>query len=325
MFFTLFWSENIAFAEIFKTLRRVFSILIFIGVTIHLIHEYPKFLQNLLMTMCWAAAIFGIGYILFHYSRYPFPDSRLRGTGQLFNPINAASIYGIALIACIYLLQQQNTLKNQLIYLGILSIIISFILLSQSRGPLIATSVAMLAWSMATFFRGGEAKKKCRGRVFLVLLFFFTIGGVLLILFPDFLQSFFNRGASYRLEIWKNIFTRFMNAPFFGHGLNADAQSIMDDGHVMLHPHSVYLATAYHGGIIGLLLLLTLIVSALRQGFRKIGDSRKSGLTYMLIIGVLCMVTDGHTLINHPKPFWFFFWFPIALLAESELSTEDRR
>jgi hypothetical protein len=31
------------------------------------------------------------------------------------------------------------------------------------------------------------------------------------------------------------------------------------------------------------------------------------------------MVTDGNTLINHPRPFWIFFWFPIAVAAAFEL------
>jgi len=39
----------------------------------------------------------------------------------------------------------------------------------------------------------------------------------------------------------------------------------------------------------------------------------------MLMFGALCIVTDYYTLIHHTKPFWLFFWFPIALVAASEL------
>jgi O-antigen ligase len=323
MFSTLFWAENLEFADIFKNLRRVFYILIFIGVTMHLIHEYPNFLQKLLVIICWAAVIFGIGYILFYYNQYPFPSGRLMGKGQLYNPISAASIYGIVLVACVYLLKQQNTVKSQLLYLGIMSVIISFILLSQSRGPLIAIAITVVAWIMSTFFRRSEEKEYYRSKLFLVLLILFVAGGVLLAVYPDFFQSVFNRN-SYRMEIWAKAFALFMDAPWFGHGLNVEAQTVMSDGLVMGHPHSMYLSTAYQGGITGLLLLIALVGSALLQGFGQFGKSPKASLTCMLLVGLLCMVTDGRTLINHPKPFWFFFWFPIALLAESELPREDR-
>jgi hypothetical protein len=79
------------------------------------------------------------------------------------------------------------------------------------------------------------------------------------------------------------------------------------------------MTTLFYGGIVGLLLLLVLIGSAIWQGLTRTGNLQKFLLTCMLIFGALCIVTDGHTLIRHPKPVWIFFWFPIALVAASEL------
>ncbi len=322
MFSTMFWTENLVVFDIFKNLRRVFYILFFIAVTIHLIHEYPHFLQKLLVMICWVAVIFGIGYILFYYNQHPFPVSRLIGKGQLHNPIGASSIYGIVFVACVYLLQQQSTVKSQLLYMGMLMVIIVFILLSHSRGPLIAVAITMVVWIMSTLLMRSEKKEHYRGQLFLVFSFFLMVSGALLALYPDFWGTVFNRN-SYRMEIWGKVMALFMDAPWFGHGLNTEAQTVMSNGLFMEHPHSVYLATAYQGGIIGLLLLSVLLGTALRQGFGGGGKNRNVALACMLLVGSLCMVTDGHTLINHPKPFWFFFWFPIALIAESELPSNQ--
>ena len=69
MFSTLFWSDNCELSDIFKHGRRVLYVLIFLGVTIHLIQVYPNFLRRLLVLLCWAAAIFAVGYIVFYYSQ----------------------------------------------------------------------------------------------------------------------------------------------------------------------------------------------------------------------------------------------------------------
>jgi hypothetical protein len=39
----------------------------------------------------------------------------------------------------------------------------------------------------------------------------------------------------------------------------------------------------------------------------------------MVLYGALCIGPNGNMLIHHPKPFWLFFWFPLALVVASEL------
>jgi O-antigen ligase len=142
---------------------------------------------------------------------------------------------------------------------------------------------------------------------------------VLFMLYPDFFKSRLFRGIPYRLDIWGQSLLQAKDAPFFGHGLTADTRLIMPNGAKMLHHHSVYMTTLFYGGIVGLLLLIALAASALWQGLTRTGELQKFLLTCMLLYGTLCIVTDGNTLIRHPKPVWIFFWFPIALVAASEL------
>jgi hypothetical protein len=39
----------------------------------------------------------------------------------------------------------------------------------------------------------------------------------------------------------------------------------------------------------------------------------------MVLYGALIIAPNGNMLIHHPKTFWLFFWFPIALVVASEL------
>jgi O-antigen ligase len=262
-----------------------------------------------------------VGYIMFFYSEHPFPSSPMRRYDLLYNPIEASSIYGIVFIACVYLLEQQRTVKMQLLYWGMLPALFSYMLLVQSRGPLLALPVTIFAWQILGWllYKGG---KDNHGNKLLVLLLLICAASVAsFMVYPEFFKSFFLR-ESYRLEIWGKILVKVRDAPCFGHGLNADTadtRTIMSDGSVMLHPHSVYLTTLYYGGIVGLLLLVALLSLAIWQGVTRVGKPQSFLLTCMVMFGALCMVTDGKTIIQHPKPFWIFFWFPIALVAASEL------
>jgi O-antigen ligase len=319
MFSTLLWADNCDLSDISKYGRRVLYILIFLGVTIHLVQTYPNFLQRLLVALCWTAAIFAVGYIVFYYRQHPFP-LRIYGFGQLHNPIMASSVYGIAFIACIYLFQQQHTMKTKLLYLGMLSVLFSYMMLAQSRGPLLALGVTIFGWPILESFSRKEGDHSHRNNFFLILLMISTALVVLFMLYPDFFKSRLFRGIPYRLDIWGQSLSQAKDALFFGHGLTADTRLIMPDGTKMLHHHSVYMTTLFYGGIVGGLLLSALAGSAIWQGLTRTGKPQKFLITCMLLFGTLCMVTDGNTLIRHPKPVWLFFWFPIALVAASELS-----
>ena len=126
-----------------------------------------------------------------------------------------------------------------------------------------------------------------------------------------------------RMEIWEQGLSQAKNKPYFGHGLNADTRIILSGiktkNKIMLHHHSVYMTTLFYGGIVGLSLLIALVGSAIRQGWTRTVRRERFLLTCMILFGALCIATDGNTLLRHPKPVWVFFWFPIALVASSEL------
>ena len=320
MFSTLFWANNYELSDIYKNGRRVLYVLVFLSATIHLIQVYPNFLQRLIVLLCWAAATFAVVYIVFYYTQHPFPSSRLRGFGQLHNPIMASSVYGIVFIACIFLFLQQHTVKTKLLYLGMSLVLFLYMLLAQSRGPLLALGVTIFGWTISESLLHKGGKYVYRSKLCIALLLIFSVGVSLFIAYPGFFKSRFIGREIDRLELWGSALLQAKSAPCFGHGLNADTRIILSSGKKRVHHHSVYIETLFFGGIAGLLLLTVLVGLAIRQAFTRPGELQKFLLTCMLVFGALCIMTDGNTLIRHPKPVWIFFWFPIALVAASELS-----
>jgi O-antigen ligase len=202
-------------------------------------------------------------------------------------------------------------------------ILFLYILLAQSRGPLFALGIIILGWTILEGLPHKGRRDRHRKKIRLVLLLISAVGVVLFMLYPDFSKwrifSTRTYTRTHRLELWGQALLQAKDAPYFGHGLNADTRITLSSGKKRLHYHSVYVTTLFYGGIVGLLLLTMLVGSAIWQALTRTGELQKFLVTCMLVFGSLCIMTDGNTLIRHPKPVWIFFWFPIALVAASEL------
>ena len=42
----------------------------------------------------------------------------------------------------------------------------------------------------------------------------------------------------------------------------------------------------------------------------------------LILYGALTIVSHGNMLIHHPKPFWLFLWFPLSLIASTEMPND---
>jgi O-antigen ligase len=138
------------------------------------------------------------------------------------------------------------------------------------------------------------------------------------------------RGDSYRLAIWQQFAARVAHRPWLGEGVLTDDTTQIaarDAGApplTMNHPHSVYLATALYGGLPALGLLAALLAAALRQGVAAARGGEPAWLL-VLLVGLLCMLTDGDRLLHAPRGIWFYFWLPVGVLMARQTAGRDRR
>jgi O-antigen ligase len=320
MFCTLFWADSFGISDFLKYGRRVLYVLIFLCVTIHLTQKYQTFLERLLVLLCWTGAIVAIASIFFYYRQHPFPNTRLFGYGLLNTPFRASSQFGIVVIACTYLIFHQRFVGMKLSYLALLLASFCYILLAQSRSSLLSLAVAMTAWQLFAWLFCKVDKGNYGNKLLIVLAVIAVTTTVLFMVYPGFFDEVFLMGdLPNRLKLWGKILTRVKEAPWFGHGLTADPRTEISPGRILIHPHSVYVGTLFYGGVIGLLFLIAVVISTLWQGFGHIRQPINLVAACMVLYGALCIAPNGNMLIHHPKPFWLFFWFPVALVVASEL------
>ena len=132
--------------------------------------------------------------------------------------------------------------------------------------------------------------------------------------------SLFKRGEAGRIFIYQSLLERMDGRWWTGVGLAADDEVEFpvgsDDfprGFTVPHSHSAFVATFYHGGAIGLGLLLAVVVSTGALAWRvvrKRGDPTGAAL---LLVGVMCLLPDGHRLVSNPHlSSWLIFWLPVG-------------
>ena len=86
----------------------------------------------------------------------------------------------------------------------------------------------------------------------------------------------------------------------------------------MPHSHSAFVATLYHGGVVGLALLLAIVAAASCRAWRIArGRGDPTGLV-LLLFGVVCLLLDGNRLVSNPHlSSWLIFWLPVAWIISA--------
>ncbi|MCJ7601952.1 MAG: O-antigen ligase family protein [Desulfobulbaceae bacterium] len=325
MWLTLWWSNDFSLKDIYVTGRRIIFILVFIASTVYLTQTRRHFLKSLFQLLAIVATAVAIIYPFYFYAYHPFPGSRLVGYWLLDNPINTSSIYAIGIFGCLYLLQDQTEGKKRFIYVFLLIPLFSYILLSQSRGPLGAFISTFVIWLLFTSLKTRQFRNH-HLKITAIFILFIAIAIGFHLAFPDFFRHFiFDRGLSYRVEIWDKVFEKIKSAPIWGHGLNAENTVTISDSQTFLNPHSIYISTLYYGGAVGLFLFVSLIGYVIFKAMTLKNQKKQFIAVCTMVYGSLCILADLHTLIQHPKPFWIFFWFPIALCIAFEIESPDQK
>jgi O-antigen ligase len=123
-----------------------------------------------------------------------------------------------------------------------------------------------------------------------------------------------------RLEMWGAALGQISAAPLLGHG-QCSTMQLPAGTTTFSHPHSVYLATAWYGGLVGLLLLVWVLVLAFRQALAWRKNYHHTLFLALLIYASLAISVDFDGIITRPREPWLYFWLPLALLAGMTLRT----
>ncbi|MAZ39015.1 MAG: hypothetical protein CMF49_02760 [Legionellales bacterium] len=284
---------NAPFLRIFDVLKEILYLFFFL-LGLYLFSLLPRrkitlITYSLLIITAISASI----AIIVWYSSHPL-NQRLWSIFFIPHPILSDWAYGTPLVICIYQLTKTNHIKSLWCHFLMATPLIAYLLLTQSRGPLLALFGTILFILLIT--------RNLRSWIILLLIAIFICIDVPML----------TRGmttATLRFEIWHNVLLNSMSHFWFGHGYLATRQVIIN-GLDFNHAHNVFIEMFYLGGLIGLLTLVSLIIIPVYIFLKHPTNYVVQVLMATFIFGILCMLTDGSKILVHPHALWLCFWLP---------------
>ena len=302
-----FWSEPFSWRSTLGIFSRSLLVLTFVVALAEcqLRGDVQRWLGRALAVVGTGAAI---GAIVL-YLMEPPPDGRLSGLGQLDNPVVLGLILGAVLVMLAHMLMTDAIRRWRLIAFVSAAVVCYVIYLTGSRNAIVSAALGVLVVFFSTrildpqrFAAAAVALLTVAGSILAALAISDAGAEVLL-----------PRGDSFRLDIWTYVLDRVLSeAPIFGLGIvTPDVVPLGEK--TFNHPHNMYLAVLFQGGLVALLLFLALIVGSVVSLFLAYETkSAKLGLG-LLTMALSSFVLDGHELIDKVGETWFLFWLPVGI------------
>jgi len=290
------WGNGFSWDGFLIVVWHVILVVSFIIITVFMKLKFADEVTQLLKALVWVAVAVAALSIFLFYSNNPFPAARLEPFGRMNHPILAGCVYGFFALLSMSFFCNRRTNKPNIRYLLSAIFLVSTVLLTQSRTPLVAL-----------IFSGFFFLKKNVSTIFV-----FLAASAVTLFWPQLWDGLL-RGTSYRPSIWLQTLKDSMEHILFGVGYMSNPTVFVDEN-VFAHAHNAYLATLRDGGIIGIVLFVVALAATAQQAFRldKIYNSVWHGP--MIVYAMVCMIFDFDRIITRPKELWVFFWLPVALV-----------
>jgi O-antigen ligase len=283
--------------------RQLMRVLYVIGflVAIKVVVQSERGVRHFWLPFIMLAVALSCCYSIYLANAVSSPTGpRMLGYGITDNAVRLGAIYGFAgLAALISYLSGQS--RSSYLYLVPCALALYVVVLSESRGPLLAVAISSAVALLA--IRG-------RRSVFIAVLAAVVAVVGIVVLSGEVQQSRIFSLDGPRIEIWSIALDKITQAPWFGYGLQAAEGIDLVKWHFE-HPHGGFITTLLLGGIISLLALFALIGSTALRG------AKNPDLTpwrILLCFGLIYMVFDGSRLFYHPRELWLIFWLPMGFL-----------
>ena len=297
------------FSEVKDPFRHLISFWVFFAIVVRLFQS--GILREKINIIAIWAALWGAGTAVLYYSQHHFPG-RLQYNGPTDHAIIGACVYAVISLFVLF----HNRRFPQFLALIAFASLFSAVLFSQSRGPLLSLTVAIVAGSMC----------RCRKWVVAIPIAFWAFFIVAQQQGWITFGRLFKATSSYRFQIWQQVVDNsWLGGDWvFGQSLLAD-QTVTIGKYTFQHAHSGYISTFFHGGVIGFILMATLMVVA-GWCVVKVWQSDRCGLTVaVFVFSSLIIATDTHKMLDGPGALWFYFWVPLAHIAAQELKMSQYR
>jgi len=239
------------------------------------------------------------------YAKTPGPD----------NVIDVGGYFGLGIILSLIIFKE----TQKRIILIASAILFIALLLTQSRGPLIALVFAL---AITSHYRILSKKNLgwAAGVLIIIAIVMFS-SGIAEMMIQRFLEL--STQVYLRLSIWRHSLEIISTAPYFGLGVDKTLQFINYSGEHITTTHSLYLAMLLKGGAAGFLLFILLLGYGAWRSLCCIREGRRLEAAVFVFMCVF-YVPEGMANIGNPGEFWYLFWFPFGLLmVESQIGRKN--
>jgi O-antigen ligase len=309
MLLSLGWAADLGSGQMLDFVRKALLVSAFLMSTVYLFAgDWNKF-PLLTRYVSWTAGLTAVASIVWFGNTHA--EFRIIGIGTLNSSITAGSGYAAAALMGYggFLLAGTLSARKTLLTLLPIFAAITLVVLTKSRGPLLALAAVMTLSTILARPRRLPVVLGCFGLSFALALTFHLFE------FADLMD----RGSSYRLTIWRQSIARIREHPWFGYGLGGGRPEIVYELGSLAHSHNLFLSNTVDGGACALLLLVSLLIMAIYWAIRFFRDEGNVTLLSLVAFSVAANLTDGKTLIVSPNYQWLYFWLPVALAAAYEL------
>ncbi len=322
-----FFVGDAAFRMAFRRFRWGITVFILAGALLIACRQWirrPGFYGRLFLG---AVIVSGTAMMIPYLMAGDFGD-RIAGVGLLWHTIQASSILLVVWTMGFVMICMAKDLRHAdlVLLLAAFAVVMAVIVLSQSRGPLMAAGVTMLLASVSLILWLPREKRFMAAGV---------MGGAGLAaglglwsgraLLSGYMDALLTRGLSYRPEIWKAVIEHSSSHRLFGIGPatrlpDSPAGKVLleDTGLVFAHTHNLFLEMFYAGGVIALLMLVAaLVLLFCRLFFMHAPAGVRMACVCLLMVVLMVNFTDTVSPLSAPRPAWVLFWLPLVFLVSA--------
>lgn len=298
------WSSNPE--NFFSSFKHTFYLLFFVSMVSYVVNNRSILtLHYLIFSGCFVLLI--LTFLL--VDKNTLLTNRLERGFSLApsNVIDLGGYFAIGIISCLIIIRETG--KHWLYFAAILLFI--GLLLTQSRGPLLALCVAMLL--LVTKYKNVHLKHIIYLALSLLIIFLFMqLTGYGSEFYSRMTDSY--KQSFIRFGIWENAFTLAKEHFWFGWGFDKQLEFTNSIGQNITTTHSVYFSTFLKGGVIGVLCLIALILWGLSQAYKRYHEAMALEAV-LYIFSLLYFLTQGMFVLGSPGEAWMLFWLPLAVVA----------
>ena len=251
-------------------------------------------------------------------------DGRLNGLGQLDAHVTASMVFAVAAVGGLAWLTDARRIGARWLAGACVAVLVIAIVLAGSRNAMVCAALGIGCGLIAS-------RVAAPARFCLVAGALAAVLGVALLaaysLIPGAADMVLPRGDSFRPAIWTDYAARIVDdGLWFGLGVSTP-DLIRVGGYDVLHPHNLYLAVTYQGGLVALALLLAVIVTTIRTLLVNYAQSDAKFALAIWAVALPGYLLDGHELIDKIGWTWLLFWLPVGIAVgiRARLALEDAR